>query len=734
MVVDWVVGCLGREHEGAEPAFMRYHHLHPLYYPLYIACVQSVVRGWFTTGGRYLHAGAALLLSVFSLRPSYRNSKRQGVSRSKAWERLWADPRGTFNALLEQEGLGGPDAVEHPPRSAQIDDPTGAQKRRKKWLDFWKRQHNGRREPDEFIDRHEVNLVRGSVLFVRQPSSLLTYSSRRGLVEDTRLWVEVAIAWAFETARRFIRTIFWLDKPQMDVDAPDSRLTFSTQSRSSYWRNKTRQGAARWNARRWEEYHVFTASDAILRAGYPLEEHSVTTPDGYVLQMHRIPRRGARDVVLFQHGVLDTSLGWVAGGAGGSAALAAHDAGFDVWLANTRSNPPRLNVNPSRRGSCYWHYSANELAMVDLTTQIEHIHAAKIAELAVPGVGITTQKGLNTAMHRCATEACIDPSHLPNGVGGEHTVSGARDNEARFDEGPAGTLSSALPLRRTQSDSFAASVPSETASRELDNGKHHFQSTTGEALPYRLQAVGHSLGAACLLMYAVGCRLEGRPHRLRRLILLSPAGFHPRIPLAVWPIRYLLPLIVALVDTLRPRGAGMGLRLPTPVLRWIAFKLIADLKRAPALLELFQVGLRVATSGDSSEWHAAFGLPHYATFSMPAVSLHTANHFAQWSFDGCFRFYDYGRKKNLAKYGLEKPPSVSENYKLLRDLPVDLAAGLSDGLIPPENVERHAEALRRANVTTYIRRFDYGHLEFTFGTRGEVVAFVLNRLKQSAWG
>lgn len=33
--------------------------------------------------------------------------------------------------------------------------------------------------------------------------------------------------------------------------------------------------------------------------------------DGYVLQMHRIPRHGARDVAFFQHGVLDTSLGWV---------------------------------------------------------------------------------------------------------------------------------------------------------------------------------------------------------------------------------------------------------------------------------------------------------------------------------------------------------------------------------------------------------------------------------------
>ncbi len=35
-----------------------------------------------------------------------------------------------------------------------------------------------------------------------------------------------------------------------------------------------------------------TAGDVIRQAGYPLEEHTVTTSDGYVLQMERMPRRG----------------------------------------------------------------------------------------------------------------------------------------------------------------------------------------------------------------------------------------------------------------------------------------------------------------------------------------------------------------------------------------------------------------------------------------------------------
>ncbi len=43
------------------------------------------------------------------------------------------------------------------------------------------------------------------------------------------------------------------------------------------------------------------------------------------------------------HGILDTSLGWVSNGVAGSSAFAAYDAGFDVWLGNSRANPPFLH-------------------------------------------------------------------------------------------------------------------------------------------------------------------------------------------------------------------------------------------------------------------------------------------------------------------------------------------------------------------------------------------------------
>ena len=113
----------------------------------------------------------------------------------------------------------------------------------------------------------------------------------------------------------------------------------------------------------------------------------------------------------------------------------------------------------------------------------------------------------------------------------------------------------ATPLRRTQS----AAEPLQAGRRDAGSGQvavpvrmRQFASTSGagsgkggggaagpaaagstaqDVLPYRLQAVGHSLGAASLLLYATVCRMRGQPHRLRRLVLMSPAGFHPSVPL-----------------------------------------------------------------------------------------------------------------------------------------------------------------------------------------------------------
>ena len=126
-----------------------------------------------------------------------------------------------------------------------------------------------------------------------------------------------------------------------------------------------------------------TIESTITNAGYPVEKHSVETFDGYILDLYRIPRRGSKDCVMFQHGMMDSAYGWVLKGDESAIAFAAYDRGFDVFLSHFRGAPPRkCKAKVSKR---FWKYSFNELGMYDMTANVGKIHAIKSVELGAAG-------------------------------------------------------------------------------------------------------------------------------------------------------------------------------------------------------------------------------------------------------------------------------------------------------------------------------------------------------------
>ncbi|XP_074317128.1 uncharacterized protein LOC141653304 isoform X1 [Silene latifolia] len=380
-----------------------------------------------------------------------------------------------------------------------------------------------------------------------------------------------------------------------------------------------------------------TCQDVITELGYPYEAIHVVTDDGYILVLERIPRRDSRKAVYLQHGVMDTSMGWVSNGVVGSPAFAAFDQGYDVFLGNLRGLVSREHIDRTISSRQYWCYSINEHSTKDIPAMIEKIHEVKSLELKL------------------------------------------RDPE--------------------------------------------FNQENSEEQPYNLCAISHSLGGAAMLMYAVTRRLKQEPHRLSRLILLSPAGFHDDSNLVFTLIEYLFLAIAPIMVKFVP-----AFYIPTRFFRMLLNKLARDFHNYPAVGGLVQTLMSYVVGGDSSNWVGVLGLPHYNMNDMPGVSFYVALHLAQMKRSGKFRMFDYGsRDANMHVYESPEPLDLGEYYDLI-DIPVDLVAGKKDKVIRPSMVRKHYFLMNEAEVDVSYTEYEYAHLDFTFSHHEELLAYVMSRL------
>ena len=410
----------------------------------------------------------------------------------------------------------------------------------------------------------------------------------------------------------------------------------------------------------------------IRDAGYPYEQISVTTDDGYVLTLDRLPNKRSRKVVYMQAGLLDSSVGWLTENCVSSPALAAWDRGFDVWLGNFRGwAGARRHVDNEVRNTpwLYWSFGLDDHALGDIPAFMRAIDKTKRAELA----------------------AAERPE---NGMPFQPQV--AEREVAQGDDGDNSALAHGLSEK-----------------------------------PYSLAIMAHSLGGAAALLYAVHERTHGRPDGIDHLVLCAPAGFHMDVPFfvrvfsLVFGNAVVAPLIVRHVS---------ALYIPSRVLRLLFRKVMLDLEHSmPAASELFGVIVgNLVFGGDGSDWSLGANKRDYMVSRMPGVSIQLLLQLQQSLKTGRFEMRDYGPQENRRRYGSSRPFDVAAHYGALRGLPVDILAGTRDSLTPPRMTKMHYEKLIDKGVEASYQELDFGHLEFAVHVRDRFCHVLLNMLDQHA--
>ncbi|KAL6851522.1 hypothetical protein ACP4OV_020455 [Aristida adscensionis] len=130
-----------------------------------------------------------------------------------------------------------------------------------------------------------------------------------------------------------------------------------------------------------------TCSSRVEPFGYKCQEHTVTTEDGYILSLQRIPSGrgsaggsspagGASKIpVLLQHGLMMDGVTWLMNSPDESLGYILADNGYDVWIANTRGTVySQRHITLSSTDPAYWDWSWDELASKDLSAVVKYVY------------------------------------------------------------------------------------------------------------------------------------------------------------------------------------------------------------------------------------------------------------------------------------------------------------------------------------------------------------------------
>ncbi|KAL4468663.1 hypothetical protein ABPG74_005166 [Tetrahymena malaccensis] len=125
-----------------------------------------------------------------------------------------------------------------------------------------------------------------------------------------------------------------------------------------------------------------TFPEAMTYLNYPVETHYITTQDGYILTFFRIQAKNTSiksglPVVYFQHGLEDSSDTICLNDEENAPGLMIANAGYDLWLGNSRGNRYSLNhTKYSTSDKKFWQFTFQHMGEYDVPAAFDYISKA----------------------------------------------------------------------------------------------------------------------------------------------------------------------------------------------------------------------------------------------------------------------------------------------------------------------------------------------------------------------
>lgn len=117
--------------------------------------------------------------------------------------------------------------------------------------------------------------------------------------------------------------------------------------------------------------------------GFDHDEYTVTTSDGYILTLYRIPGflnetkpYAKKPVVLLQHGLDGDATHWAINSADKAPAFNLVSEGFDVWLGNNRGcrySVSHTTLDAEKNKPQFWDFDFEDMGLKDVPAEIDFI-------------------------------------------------------------------------------------------------------------------------------------------------------------------------------------------------------------------------------------------------------------------------------------------------------------------------------------------------------------------------